>query len=68
MAFTNALMERFGIEVPIIQAPMLGATDGAIAVAVSQAGGLAAGGTSPELQPMLPRSERPRIGLSPSTC
>ena len=30
MPFTNAFMERFGLSIPIIQAPMLGATDSAI--------------------------------------
>lgn len=51
MAFTNGLMERLGISVPIIQAPMLGATDAAIVTAVGAAGGLgtlAAGGSSPD--------------------
>lgn len=50
MAFTNALMERLGLAIPILQAPMLGATDAKIAIAVSTAGGLgalAAGGLSP---------------------
>jgi nitronate monooxygenase len=37
---SNALTERFGIELPIIQAPMAGAATPALAVAVSNAGGL----------------------------
>jgi nitronate monooxygenase len=50
MPFTNALMQRLGLSVPIIQAPMLGATDAAIVRAVSERGGLgtlAAGGLAP---------------------
>jgi nitronate monooxygenase len=50
MAFTNALMERLGISIPIIQAPMLGATDASIVSAVSREGAmgtLAAGALSP---------------------
>ena len=34
------LLELFGIEVPIVQAPMAGAQDAALAAAVSDAGGL----------------------------
>jgi NAD(P)H-dependent flavin oxidoreductase YrpB (nitropropane dioxygenase family) len=30
MPFTNAFMERFGLSIPIVQAPMLGATDSRI--------------------------------------
>ena len=50
MAFTNALMGRLGLSVPIIQAPMLGASDAAMVRAVSGAGGLgtlAAGALTP---------------------
>ncbi|HEY2035143.1 MAG TPA: nitronate monooxygenase [Rhizomicrobium sp.] len=50
MAFTNAFMERFGLSIPIIQAPMLGATDSRIVTAVSGQGAmgtLAAGALSP---------------------
>jgi nitronate monooxygenase len=50
MAFTNALMERLGISIPVIQAPMLGATDTRIVTAVSGTGAmgtLAAGALSP---------------------
>ena len=43
MAFTNALMERLGMTVPIIQAPMLGATDARIVRAVGGRGGQSAG-------------------------
>lgn len=34
------LLDLFGIEVPIVQAPMAGAQDAALAIAVSEAGGL----------------------------
>ena len=34
------LLDLFGIELPIVQAPMAGATDAAMAVAVSRSGGL----------------------------
>ena len=34
------LLELFGIEVPIVQAPMAGAQGAALAAAVSEAGGL----------------------------
>lgn len=50
MPFTNALMERLGLSVPIIQAPMLGATDARIVTAVSGQGALgtlAAGALAP---------------------
>jgi nitronate monooxygenase len=50
MAFTNAFMERLGLSVPIIQAPMLGATDSRIVTAVSGQGAMgtvAAGALSP---------------------
>ncbi|HWD29766.1 MAG TPA: nitronate monooxygenase [Rhizomicrobium sp.] len=50
MPFTNALMQRLGLSVPIIQAPMLGATGTAIVRAVSGQGGLgtlAAGALAP---------------------
>lgn len=50
MPFTNAFMERFGLSIPIIQAPMLGATDSRIVTAVSGTGAmgtLAAGALSP---------------------
>src|ERR1700760_1586045 len=49
MPFTNAFMERFGLSVPIIQAPMLGATDSRIVTTVSGQGAmgtLAAGALS----------------------
>lgn len=36
----HRLLELLGIELPIVQAPMAGATGGAMAVAVSEAGGL----------------------------
>ena len=44
------LTERLGLRVPVVQAPMAGASGGALAAAVSGAGGLgfvAAGGTTP---------------------
>lgn len=50
MPFSNAFMERFGLSIPIIQAPMLGATDASIVFAVSGTGAmgtLAAGALSP---------------------
>jgi nitronate monooxygenase len=50
MAFTNALMERLGLSIPIVQAPMLGASDAAMVRAASGAGGLgtlAAGALAP---------------------
>ncbi|HWA88899.1 MAG TPA: nitronate monooxygenase [Rhizomicrobium sp.] len=50
MAFTNALMERLGLAVPIVQAPMLGASDAAMVRAASGAGALgtlAAGALAP---------------------
>ena len=34
------LQELFGIELPIVQAPMAGVQDSALAIAVSEAGGL----------------------------
>jgi nitronate monooxygenase len=52
MAFTNALMERLGLSIPIIQAPMLGASDARLVRAVSGTGALgtlAAGALSPSL-------------------
>ena len=43
MAWTDRrLLELFGIDHPILQAPMAGVTSPAMAVAVSQAGGLGA--------------------------
>jgi nitronate monooxygenase len=50
MPFTNAFMERLGLSIPIIQAPMLGATDSRIVSAVSSTGAmgtLAAGALAP---------------------
>ncbi|HEY4987731.1 MAG TPA: nitronate monooxygenase, partial [Bradyrhizobium sp.] len=50
MPFRNALMERLGLSIPIIQAPMLGATDTRIVRAASGAGAmgtLAAGALTP---------------------
>ena len=52
MPFTNAFMERFGLSIPIVQAPMLGATDSRIVTAVSGTGAmgtLAAGGLAPSV-------------------
>ena len=52
MPFANAFMERFGLSIPIIQAPMLGATDSRIVTAVSGTGAmgtLAAGALSPSV-------------------
>jgi nitronate monooxygenase len=52
MAFTNRLMERLGISIPIIQAPMLGASDARMVIAVSGQGAmgtLAAGALSPSV-------------------
>jgi nitronate monooxygenase len=52
MTFTNALMERLGISVPVIQAPMLGASDAALVRAASGAGALgtlAAGALPPDV-------------------
>jgi len=34
------IQQLFGIELPLIQAPMAGAQDAALAIAVSKAGGL----------------------------
>jgi len=51
MAFTNTLMERLGISTPIIQAPMLGASDATLVRAASGAGALgtlAAGALPPD--------------------
>jgi nitronate monooxygenase len=50
MPFTNVLMQRLRLDVPIIQAPMLGATDTAIVRAASSRGALgtlAAGALAP---------------------
>lgn len=50
MPFANALMERLGISVPIIQAPMLGASDATLVRAAGAAGALgtlAAGALAP---------------------
>ncbi|MGN6517192.1 MAG: NAD(P)H-dependent flavin oxidoreductase, partial [Rhizomicrobium sp.] len=50
MTFSNAFMERLGLSIPILQAPMLGATDARIVSAVSQTGAmgtLAAGALPP---------------------
>ena len=50
MPFTNAFMERLGLAIPIVQAPMLGATDARIVTAVSGQGAmgtLAAGALPP---------------------
>ena len=50
MAFRSALMERLGLSIPILQAPMLGATDVRIVRAVSGTGAmgtLAAGALTP---------------------
>lgn len=38
----NPLSERLGIELPILQAPMAGVQDSALAIAVAHAGGLGA--------------------------
>ncbi len=46
----TALTERFGLRVPVVQAPMAGTSGGALAAAVTTAGALghvAAGGTTP---------------------
>jgi len=40
MARDERLLDRLGIDLPIIQAPMAGANDSAMAIAVSEAGGL----------------------------
>lgn len=40
MTLDNRLLERLDIQVPIIQAPMAGACGSAMAIAVSEAGGL----------------------------
>ncbi len=37
---SRRLLDLIGIELPIIQAPMAGATDSEMAIAVSEAGGL----------------------------
>ncbi|HEV2650587.1 MAG TPA: nitronate monooxygenase, partial [Rhizomicrobium sp.] len=50
MPFRNALMERLSLSIPIIQAPMLGATDTRIVRAASSTGALgtlAAGALAP---------------------
>lgn len=47
---TNWLQDRLGLAVPVVQAPMAGVSGGALAAAVSRAGGLgcvAAGSTTP---------------------
>ena len=36
------ILDLFGIELPILQAPMAGSSDAALAIAVSAAGGLGA--------------------------
>lgn len=46
MAGPNDLMDRLGMEHPIIQAPMAGADSPALAAAVSEAGGLGTMGTT----------------------
>lgn len=46
MPVSNALMERLGMDHPIIQAPMAGADSPALAAAVSEAGGLGTMGTT----------------------
>ncbi len=46
MAVRNALMERLGMDHPIIQAPMAGADSPALAAAVAEAGGLGTMGTT----------------------
>ena len=40
IAYPRRILELFGIEVPVIQAPMLGITTAAMIVAVAEAGGL----------------------------
>jgi nitronate monooxygenase len=40
MNFGGRFTERFGVQLPIIQAPMAGASDAELAIAVSEAGGL----------------------------
>ena len=42
MSLSPSLHQRLGIELPILQAPMAGAQDSALAIAVAQAGGLGA--------------------------
>jgi nitronate monooxygenase len=52
MPFSNPFMERFGLSIPIVQAPMLGATDSRIVTAVSGTGAmgtLAAGALAPSV-------------------
>ena len=52
MPFANAFLERFGLSIPIIQAPMLGAVDSRIVTAVSGTGAmgtLAAGALAPSV-------------------
>src|SRR5436189_1772681 len=40
MSFSKVFTDLIGIELPIIQAPMAGASDAELAIAVSEAGGL----------------------------
>src|SRR5512141_2330345 len=61
------LRELFGVEVPIVQAPMAGVQLGALAVAVSEAGGLGslpcamldARGLEQELEAIRSRTSKP---------
>ncbi len=63
----SALLQRLGLDVPIIQAPMAGVQGSALAIAVSSAGGLGslpcamldAGGISAELAAIAAASSRP---------
>jgi nitronate monooxygenase len=62
----KALLE--GLEIPIIQAPMVGASDGALAIAVSRAGGLgtlAAGTLAPADIASAVESLRAAVGTAP---
>lgn len=61
----NAITERLGLEWPIIQAPMAGASSPELAAAVSNAGGLGSSASAPfpprrgRADDRLRRSEQP---------
>ena len=73
------LLDLLGIELPIVQAPMAGATDAEMAIAVSesgglgslpwsgQAGGLARAGSASELTRKLVASALERLGVLAQT-
>ena len=58
----NALLEKLGIDLPIIQAPMAGVSTPEMAAAVSNAGGLGSIGVGPVGRRDRPRDDRRRPG------